>query len=319
MDKFNALQIFLTAAKTGSFAGAAKSLGTNPSTVSKAIDRLEKEIGFSLFQRSTRKLRITESGEKYRHHVEQSLTQLSSVEEGILSEREKPHGVLKINAPVSYGRLYITPTLAEFTRLYPDITIDLSLDDAYVDIIENGHDISIRSGTIQDSRLVAQQLSAMETVTIASPNVAETLDKPIAPQDFPVLPWIQFRFKQTGRILPIHWQGKNQIETYKPEPTHIVDDGETLLAMCSDGMGYTQLPHFLVRDAILKNRVTPVMKSFAVPNAGIYAIYAKREYLPKRVTVFVEFMKKVLAEKNESPRKTWAMKLDPLKDNSLLI
>ena len=317
MDKFHALNIFKTVARQGSFAAAARFLDTNPSTISKGIDRLEKDIGIQLFQRTTRQLRLTPAGSEYLNTVNSIFDELANCEEQIKRDNESPKGRLKVNTSVSYGRLYITPLIPKFRQRYPQIDIEITYDDAYIDMINQGYDVSIRTGSIQDSSLVAQQLSAMDTVTIASPDMAKKLSAPLTFKDFPKHPWLYFRFKQSGRILPMMAPGKHELQFYSDNQHIVVDDGEVLLSLCASGLGMTQLPHFLVRDALSCGEVIPVMQGFNVSGPGIFVIYPRRDNLPVKIRVFIQFLKEEVTALGETPQSTWARNLVPLQQNKI--
>nr|WP_277922042.1 LysR family transcriptional regulator [Vibrio parahaemolyticus] len=168
MDKIRSLRFFIATLEGGSFAAAAKAHGTDPSTVSKAIHRLESDLGIQLFQRSTRQIRLTDAGRRYANTARFVLDELAACEDSLKSHNDALSGLLKINVPVSCGRLYIRPLLKEFCRRYPSITIDIHYDDAYVDIIEQGIDVSIRSGVVQDSQLIVRQLSPIDFIICGS-------------------------------------------------------------------------------------------------------------------------------------------------------
>ena len=154
--------------ETGSFSATAKKHATDPSTVSKAIKRLEEQLGLQLLYRSTRQLSLTSAGQKYADTVGSLYQQLESCEHELKSANNSYSGALKINLPVSYGRVYMLPMLSQFKKTYPDIELEVSFNDQYVDMISNAIDISIRSGTLNDSRLVAQKLSPMPFVLCIS-------------------------------------------------------------------------------------------------------------------------------------------------------
>ncbi|PCK03682.1 MAG: transcriptional regulator [Alteromonadaceae bacterium] len=313
MDKLNALNIFRLVSQEQSFAGAARRLGSNPSTISKAIDRLEQEVGFSLFQRSTRQIKLSEAGRKYLVVAQTAIDELHHCELSLKASNEEPEGLLRINAPVSYGRLYLVPFIQIFCERYPNIRIEILLDDAYVDTIEQGFDISIRTGVLPDSMLVAQQLSSLDMVTIASVEQARGLLKPLTPKDIGKHTWLQFRFKQSGKIFPIQTIQRGRVTMHQTESRIIMDDGEALVSCCVAGLGFTQLPHFVVKHALQENRVVPIMNSFKSPSLSIYIVYVKREFLPKKVRVFVEQLKQYLQSKGEHPEGTWALNLSPMR------
>ena len=138
MDKIRSLRFFVATLEGGSFAAAARAFGTDPSTVSKAIVRLENDLGVQLLLRSTRQLTMTPAGQQYATTARRILEDLTACEEGLKNQNEEPSGTLKLSVPVSYGRLYILPMLGEVCQSYPNISIDIRFDDGYVDIIEQG-------------------------------------------------------------------------------------------------------------------------------------------------------------------------------------
>jgi len=309
MDKWSAIRFFISSAEQGSFAKAAQRYGSDPSTVSKAIKRLEDDLGFMLLQRSTRKLNLTEAGFQYLDVARASLEALGDAEVQLKEQNEQPKGVLRINLPVTYGRRYIIPLLEPFSRMYPDIKFEVHLNDSYVDIIDQRFDLTIRSGTVADSRLVARQISPMDFITFASPKLAKSLPKKLSPSQFHEFPWIRFRFKQSGKLMPILIQGKNSIEEVDPGSKFVVDDSEAISQLCSDSLGLTQLPHFAIKDELYKKSVVPLFPCCSPLYFGVYIIYPKRDYLPKKNALFIEYLVKAMEDQGENSRMTWARNL----------
>ncbi|MEW6991003.1 LysR family transcriptional regulator [Colwelliaceae bacterium 6441] len=305
MDKFRSISLFISTIETGSFTATAKKHATDPSTVSKAIKRLEEQLGLQLFYRSTRQLSLTRAGEQYAEMVGGFLKQLNTFEDDLKSSNEDYAGSLKINLPISYGRLYVLPMLCEFKKQYPEISLDINFRDQYVDMIADGIDVSIRSGTIADSRLVAQKLTPMEFVLCAGNTLSETTELNISNKGLSDLPWIMFRFKQTGKTMPIdfHYQGRHiHID---PTKVTIVDDGDAMAEMCAAGLGLALMPHFSVKELIQNGKMKMITKVDGFQNAGIYIVYPKRNYLPKRTQLFIEYIKNYLKKIGESPANTW--------------
>lgn len=309
MDKLRLLQLFLAAADLGSFAAVAKQLGASPSTVSKAISRLEEELGLQLFYRSTRNLTLTQSGESYVATVRSVTNELSACENELVQSNDQPKGLLKINAPVSYGRLYISPWLKTFHQRYPEITLDISYSDRYVDMIEQGIDVCIRSGTVKDSRLVARRLSPIDFLICGSSDYIGLHGRPTAPEQFVDHRWIRFRFGQTGKLMPIRYLHNNVVRDFESDTSFMVDDGEALAELCADGLGLTQIPHFIARNWLESKAIIPLFLPLQLDGFGVYALYPKRDYLPLRVRVFIDFMVEQLALIDERSDKTWASKL----------
>ncbi|WP_020407379.1 LysR family transcriptional regulator [Hahella ganghwensis] len=323
MDKLNLLKLFLVASEKGSFASAASFLGLSPSTVSKAIARLEDDLQLHLFHRTTRTLTLTESGKAYQHTVQQLLAELDNCEEMLVRKNGESKGRLSINLPVSYGRLYVMPLIGEFKRQYPDIDLSLSFEDSYVDMIEQGIDICIRSGTLEESTLVARQLSPIDFLTCVSPAYFKE-NGSIGIEDYEQHPWIRFRFRfrQTGRLMPVLAARKgslpSSIEGYTatdqlnldPGQQYVVDDGEAMAELCAQGLGITQIPHFIARDWLQSGKIVPIAPVFRSRGYGVWMIYAKRTFLPARIRAFVEFLEEAIRRGGETPRHTWAEKLN---------
>ncbi|WP_415894642.1 LysR substrate-binding domain-containing protein [Neptuniibacter sp. PT34_22] len=306
MDKFNVLKTFITVCEKGSFAAAAAVLGTDASTVSKAISRLEKQLAYTLFYRSTRKLTITDAGKEYLETVRTLLIDLDECEQRLKSGNESATGILKVNLPVAYGRLYIVPLLSKFAEQYPDISLQLSFSDEYVDIIERGIDLSIRTGTVSDSRMVLHKLSPMDFLTCASRNYLMKFGPIDSFQDFDNHRWIRFRFKQTGKLMPILAEVDGETEMLDPKNDLVVDDGQALVDLCRNGVGVMQGPHFLFKDGLSSGDLVSLFPPIEPEGYGVYLLYPKRDFLPRKVAVFTEFLKAELDMMGEGSNYCWS-------------
>ena len=314
LDKFRSLEFFLATIDGGSFAAAAKQFATDPSTVSKAIKRLESQLGIQLFQRSTRQINLTQAGENYAANVRNLSEQLRQTEEALKADNELPTGKLCINLPVSYGRLYIQPILIDFNRLYPGIQLEVSFDDAYVDMIGQKIDVAIRSGSLSDSRLIAQKLSPIEFVICASPSyVKNNIDLNVS--NLASHPWIRFRFKQTGKLMPIVGLDSSIREIVDAQRDIVVDDGEALAELSAAGLGLTQVPHFIAKSWVEEGKLVTLYPPYSLEGEGVYIVYPRREYLPQRVRLFIDFVKASLTKINESPDTTWLANYSHFKVN----
>ncbi len=306
MDKQRALHLFLAVVDHGSYAKASVHAETSPSTISKAIVRLERELAIQLFQRNTHSLRLTAAGAQYAAAVRGFLEELSNCEFQLRKANDEPAGCLKLNFPVDYGRFYILPLLAKFHRLYPKIKLDISHNDSYIDIIEQGIDVCIRSGNVSDSRLVVRQLSPIDFLLCASPTFIRRQGKPKNTNEFEQFPWIRYRFSHSGLLMPIIMPAATKRVESDPGQQFVVDDGEILLALCVQGLGIAQMPHFLVRNSLLAGTIKPLFPALQHPEFGVYMIYPKRDYLPQRVRCFVDFICAEIEAMGETPRSTWA-------------
>lgn len=312
MDKLRSLEMFLATCDGGSFAAAARLCNTDPSTISKAIARLEAQLQLTLFQRSTRQLRITQAGQRYADTVRKAMQDLTECEDELKQINDIPSGTLKINAAVCYGHLYLRPVLKAFCQQYPDISIELDINDMHVDIIEHNIDVAIRTGYVKDSRLVARTLSPMDFLVCASPQYLEKYGTPSHAEEFDHHQWIGFRIKESQQLQPIFLPDvAGQYQAYELQRTHLTDDGESMANMCSDGFGFAQLPHFLAKKGLESGELVSLFPYFRPPqhDSGVFAIYAKREYLPTKVRVFIEFLIAWLEQHQETTHHTWAEKL----------
>jgi len=309
MNKLRALSFFVSTVEEGSFASAAKQYGTDPSTVSKAIQRLETELGIALLRRSTRQLNVTEAGRQYAITARRILEELGSCEADLRHQNDEVSGRLKLSLPYSYGRLYIRPMLLDFCRSYPNIELELHFDDTYTDIIEGGYDVSIRSGRVSDSQLILRQLSPMDFVICASQSYIDKFGLPENPAAFSQHAWIRFRYAETGRLAEVN---DNKGLALSVGEQFVVNDGESMSSLCAAGLGLSQMPHFVARDGLFDKRFLPIFPSYRIPGAGVYLLYAKREYLPAKVRAFVDFVTTRLSAEGETPRSTWTEKLMPL-------
>ncbi|MCW8886511.1 MAG: LysR substrate-binding domain-containing protein [Motiliproteus sp.] len=309
MDKVRALNFFLATVDSGSFAAAAKKFATDPSTVSKAVQRLESNLGIQLFQRSTRRLQLTWAGQSYAVTARRVLEELQGCEERLKQENEEPAGLLRINSPISYGRRYIRPLLTEFRRLYPKIDIEIQFNDAYVDMIAEGFDISIRSGVLQDSSLVARQLSPIDFLICGSDEYLSKHGRPDSEEALLEHAWIRFRFKQTGKLFPLLLQSDQGLIHRDTRADFVVDDSDSMAELCAQGLGITQIPHFIARDWLHDNRICVLFPPLRHPDMGVYLYYPKREFLPRKVRVFIDFLIQATEQSGEGPRHLWTEKL----------
>jgi DNA-binding transcriptional LysR family regulator len=306
MDKLRTLHFFASASEKGSFVDAAKAFGTSPSTISKAISRLENDLQIPLFTRTTRALKLTSAGKDYLVTVKRVLHDLDLTETDLRDDFNKVAGKLIINAPVSYGRLYLRPLIAEFCRSYPNVQIELIYDDTYVNTMDKNIDITFRSGTLIDSRLIARKLSPIDFL-ICAPIGYFSDTTPITNELLLAQPWINFRYKQTGKLMPAMLKDHDgAYREHFPNSVCVIDDGEALAELCADGLGLAQMPHFIARHRLLDKKIQAISTPYSPPNYGVSALYVKTEKTPPKITAFVDFVQRWLLSIGEDSNTTWA-------------
>jgi len=179
MESFGAIPVFVTVVESGGFSPAAKLLGISKSAVSKRVTQLEEQMGVKLLHRTTRKLSLTEAGEHFFQHARIAHQAAKDAQDAVAQLQGEPQGRLRINTPMSFGRLHIAPLIPEFLKRYPKISIEMVMDDKVADLIGEGFDIAIRGGDLPDSSLIARKLAPLRNVLCASPEYIETHGRPI--------------------------------------------------------------------------------------------------------------------------------------------
>ncbi len=305
MDKLNLLKQFVIVVEQRGFSSAASHLGLSPSTLSKGIAKLEQNLKIKLFHRSTRQVQLTNSGKHYLSIAKNIINQLEQCEQQLQQSNDEPKGPVKLNVPISYGRRYVVPLLQGFNQSYPDIHIELLFNDAYVDMLEHGFDLTIRSGTLQDQSVVARKLSPTDFLICAAPEYLAKHGAPKTSDEFCQHPWIRFRYRQTGKLMPIMEQNRH----HDPGQQYIVDDGESLAELCAQGLGLTQIPHFIARDWIRNDKIIALFPYYRQEDSGVYLVYPDKDFLPSRVRVFMDYLVTEIEALDETPYHTWAERI----------
>lgn len=289
------LQLFVEVMRQGSFAAVARERNLDPSSVSRAIASLEAELGIRLFQRTTRQLSPTEAGTTYFERVEPLVEEMQQAIDVAADVSGHPKGKLRITASVSFGLKCIVPLLPNFDALYPDLTVDLLLTDAVVDLLAERIDLAVRLGLLADSTLIAQQLMRTHYLVCASPDYLKRsgqLEKPMEVEQHNCLlfPLAGFRsrwiFKdQRGELSKISVYGRT-----------LISSAIALQKCAIAGMGLALLPHWLVDKDLRAGTLVNVFPDYEVTatdfSTAAWLVYPTRAYVPLKVRVFIDFLKK---------------------------
>jgi DNA-binding transcriptional LysR family regulator len=288
MDKLEAMNAFAKVVALGSYAEAARALGLTRSAVSKAVMELEHHLGARLLDRTTRRVGPTEAGLAYYERCLDVLSRIEETELQISRLQHEPKGLLRINAPMSFGALYLGRAIADFMAAYPDLRIELTLTDRFIDPIEEGVDVTIRIAALNDSSLIARKLAAARIVIAASPEYLEQHGTPATPADL-----LQHRCLVYGHTSTLaKWQVQSDGEVVST-PVHsrvCSNNGDVLRAAALAGHGLINLPTFLIGPDLAEGRLRLVMAEHAPPPLGIYALYAPNRYLAVKTRVFIDFL-----------------------------
>jgi len=292
MDLDN-LYLFIEVVQQGSFAKVARTWNIDPSSVSRAIAKLESELGIRLFQRSTRKLEITEIGEIYFQKIVPLVDELKSAQQIAIDIHQKPQGTLRTTAGVAFAQQQIVPLLPQLAKLYPDLSIELILIDSYLDLIEERIDVAIRLGTLQDSSYMVKHLRKMNFYICASPDYLSKHSQPKNPQDienhncllFPrarhSLDWL-FKDK-AGKITEIKIRGK-----------YLLTNSLAIKQCAIAGMGLALLPDWLVDSDLKSGTLVRLLAEYDVTatnfDSSVWLLYPSRAYIPAKTQVFIDYI-----------------------------
>lgn len=292
--ELSVLQIFVDVVKQGSFAAVARDRNIDPSSVSRAIAGLEEELGIRLFQRTTRQLSPTEAGMSYFQRIEPLVEEMQQAIDVASDMSGQPKGILRITASVSFGLKCIVPLLPDFRLLYPDLTVDLLLADAIVDLFTERIDLAIRLGLLADSTSIAQRLMQTHYFVCASPDYLQQKGHPKIPSDIEshnclLFPLSGFRSKWKFRNID-----REESEVFVQGQT-IISNAIALQQCAVAGMGLTLLPNWLIEDDIRDGKLVNVFPSYEVTardfSSAAWLVYPSRAYVPLKVRVFIDFLK----------------------------
>jgi DNA-binding transcriptional LysR family regulator len=280
----DAITVFVKVVETGGFSAAARALNMPKTTVSAKIAALEKRLGVNLIQRTTRKLRVTEAGEKYFHHCANAVREIELGESALQSAQEKPSGLLRITMPADIGRTVMPAITHAYLEKYPETQVEMVITNQIVDIVGEGFDLAIRTGTLKDSSLIAKRFFDLYIGLWASPAYLESTGPITRPQQL-----AQARFVSRTSSRSVHLErGKTEVEV--PIKCRVgADDMEAVKALVILGEGVGALPDFLVDDAIKAGMMVPVLPGWRVKFAGaFYFVHAVRKYASPKVQAFIE-------------------------------
>ncbi|MFZ2995003.1 LysR family transcriptional regulator [Sphingobium sp.] len=288
-NRFGDIETFLMVASEGSFAAAAKALRLTPSAVSRSITRLERRLGVALLRRTTRALALTSEGIAYRARMATLLGDMQDVESSLGQDGHEPRGMVRINASPSFGVACLLPILPRFTALYPAVTIDLTLTDAIVDMVEERADIAIRIGPLRDTRLRAKKLGHSRMALVASPDYLARRGKPVTPDDLDAHDCLRFSFRRSVDSWPFRIDGR--VVQRPVQGMFFGNSGEVVRQMAVAGGGIARHGRFHVARDLAAGRLVEILADHN-PGDGedIHALYAAENRASVRIRAFLDFL-----------------------------
>jgi DNA-binding transcriptional LysR family regulator len=288
MDKIEAMQAFARVVALGSYAEAARGLGLTRSAVSKAVMELERILGSRLLDRTTRKVSPTEAGRAYYDRCVDILASIEEAELQVSRLHDEPRGVLRINAPMSFGALYLGEAVAAFMSAYPDLKVELTLNDRFIDPIEEGVDVTVRIAVLADSSLIARRLAPAKRVLVAAPGYLARHGTPRVPEDLGVHRCLNYGHTTTLQRWRLTHDG--EILNVPIASCLCSNNGDVLRTAAIAGHGIAKLPTFIVGADIGAGTLAVVMPDYPPTDLGIYALYAPNRYLAAKTRVLVDFL-----------------------------
>lgn len=294
MDKLKQLESFVLAATRGSLTAAAQAEGVAPALIGRRLDALEARLGVKLLVRTTRRITLTHEGSAFLEDCQRLLTDLGNAEASVSTGGVKATGHLRVTAPAGFGRRRVAPLIPKFHQLHSDVTISLHLSDRVVDIAGEGFDCAVRVGDMPDSSLVSVRLADNRRLCVASPQFLQQNGTPAHPQDLArfaclVLSSDASQTRGWAFQLPTHEGGG--VLHFRPHGPMDCSDGQVLHDWCVAGHGIAWRSLWEVQAEIKSGQLQEVLKEFAAPANGIYAVIPQRKYLPLRVRLWIDFLK----------------------------
>ncbi len=294
MDRFTALNVFRTVVELGSFAGAARRLRLSPAAVSKNIRELEAHLAVRLINRTTRRMSLTEAGALYHRRITGILDDLEDADATLGPLQQEPRGLLRVSAPMVTSLVALSPAIPRFLERYPEITLDLRLDDRRVNIVEDGFDLAIRgSDRLENSSLIAKKLLVLDHVLCCAPAYLERTGPLETPEDLRHHECVQFSlsghadewtFHRAGRSVTVPVNGR-----YKVTSSLAVRD-----ALLS-GFGVSMTPRLYVRDHLTTGALVPLIPDWTPMDTTLYAIHPSARHVQAKVRAFLDFLVETLS------------------------
>ena len=288
MDRLTAMEAFVRVVEKGGFTAAAEDLRLSRAMVSKHVQDLEAHLGARLLNRTTRKLSLTEAGRVYYDRSTQLLAELAETEEAVGELQARPRGRLRVNAPVSFGSLHLAAAIADYMAAYPDVAVELTLNDRIVDLVEEGYDVAVRIARLADSRLIARRLAPCHHVVCASPGYLKGHRRPEHPADLAQHNCLGYSYRARGD----EWRfdGPDGSIAIQLKEMLQTNNGDALCAAAVAGGGIAILPTFIAGSDMIAGRLTPILAQYRIPEIAIYALYPPGRHLSVKVRSFVDFL-----------------------------
>lgn len=289
MDRLDTMKAFAAVADLGSFTKAAEKLETSNQLVSKYVSQLEEQLGVRLFNRTTRRVHLTQEGEQCLQHAMQILESVHDMESHFGELQSTAKGLLQISAPVSFSTLHLAPLIRDFKQEYPEVGVNLELSDRKVDVIEDGFDVALRIGHLKSSSLIAKKIAPVKLVLCAAPSYIEKYGNPSNPEElnrshFLRYSYMDYSLSENPLIKVL------RVNSNTNQSGLTANNGEILMAAAIAGEGYILQPTFIVGEALKQGKLKTMLNNIELETMGVYAVYPHRKLLAPKLRAFLEFL-----------------------------
>lgn len=288
LDSLSGMAVFAKVVEARSFTAAAFELGMSKSAVSKQISRLEDRLGARLLNRTTRRLSLTETGAAFYDRCARVVAEAQEAELAVTNLQSEPRGTLRVNAPMSFGHLHIAPAIPDFLARYPELRVDMTMNDRFVDLIDEGFDVAIRIARLTDSSLIARRLAPDRRVLCGAPSYFERHGEPETPDDLIRHNCLSYAYvSDTDQWQFIDGEGTRAVAV---RGTLRANNGDAIRQALLAGLGIAILPSFIVGPDVQAGRLKEVLRPYVPNRASVYAVYPHSRHLSAKVRVFVDFL-----------------------------
>lgn len=289
MDKFTAMRVFQRVVELKGFSVAARDLSLSNAAISKNIAELEAHLGVKLLTRTTRRMSVTEAGAAYYGRCINILDEIDEAERAAAHLSAAPRGELKVSVPMSFGLLHLAPIIADFLEQFPEVGVDLVMNDRIVDLVDEGFDVAVRAGGLMpDSNLISRTLAPVQRVVCGAPEYFKKYGMPQVPEDLRNHHCLVYSLSSTPR----EWQfeGPNGTTGVKITGRYQVNSSLALKEGLVAGLGVTLIPTFIVGEDIRRGKLQVVLQDWAPEPQTLYVIYLHRQYITPKVRCFIDFL-----------------------------
>lgn len=289
MDRLTEMEAFVHVVDHGGFTDAARKMGLSKSAVSKHVSALEARLAVRLLNRTTRRVSPTEVGLAYYDRARSVLTEAAEADSMVTAMQSTPKGSLRLSAPINFGVRQVSPAVAAFLRAYPQVDINMALDDRYVELLAEGFDLAIRIGTLADSSLKAKKLAEARSVIVASPAYVAEAGAPRSIDDLNEHRLLHYSQLSTGNFWRLHTASGEERQV-RVGGQLTVNNGEALMKAAEAGLGIAQVPSFMLADALTTGRLVELLPDRARETLGIHAVYPQGRFPQPKLRAFIDFL-----------------------------